>query len=566
MSPTYDIQVSLTQINSSVGITGISATNTSIISTVLLGGKQGEPGAPGANGIGIPTGGTAGQVLTKLDGTNYNTQWVTGGTGTVTSVTSADANATIITTTTTPVITIVSAPKLATARTINGVSFDGTANITITDSTKEPAITIGTSAQYWRGDKTMQTLNQDAVPSGTTNKAYTATEQTKLAAITGTNTGDQTTISGNAGTATTLQTARTIGTLTGDVTSAGSSFNGSANNTNATVVVKINGVALSGLATGILKNTTTTGVPSIAVAGTDYEVPLTFSTGLTRTTNTITVNTSQNIATLSNLTSNGSVMTTGGTGTLTVVTNTGSGNNVLATSPTLVTPALGTPSALVLTNATGLVASTGTTATGTPSSTTFLRGDNTWATPAGSGTVTSVTSADANATVATTTTTPVITIVAAPKLTTARTIAGVSFDGTANIAIASTGLSNTANIALDTNTLTFTNKRVTLRVITATSSSTPTPTGDTADIWFLSTLTVGATFAAPTGTPTDGQKLKVRVKSVAAQTLAWNAIYISSGVATLPTTSIAGKTITMQFEYDLAMTKWVLMAVDTTGY
>lgn len=89
----------------------------------------------------------------------------------------------------------------------------------------------------------------------------------------GTNTGDQTTVSGNAGTATTLATARTIGTLTGDVTSSGSSFNGSAANTNATVVVKINGVALSGLATGILKNTTTTGVPSIATAGTDFTSP-----------------------------------------------------------------------------------------------------------------------------------------------------------------------------------------------------------------------------------------------------------------------------------------------------
>jgi len=55
-----------------------------------------------------------------------------GGSGTVTSVTSADGNATVATTTTTPVITIVSAPKLQTARTINGVSFDGTGNITIT--------------------------------------------------------------------------------------------------------------------------------------------------------------------------------------------------------------------------------------------------------------------------------------------------------------------------------------------------------------------------------------------------------------------------------------------------
>lgn len=58
----------------------------------------------------------------------------------------------------------------------------------------------------------------------------------------GTNTGDQTI------------------TLTGDATGSGTgSF--------AVTVGKINGTAMSGLATGILKNTTTTGVPSIAVAG-----------------------------------------------------------------------------------------------------------------------------------------------------------------------------------------------------------------------------------------------------------------------------------------------------------
>ena len=55
----------------------------------------------------------------------------TKGIGTVTSVTSATGDATIATTTSTPVITIVSAPKLQTARTINGVLFDGSANITI---------------------------------------------------------------------------------------------------------------------------------------------------------------------------------------------------------------------------------------------------------------------------------------------------------------------------------------------------------------------------------------------------------------------------------------------------
>jgi hypothetical protein len=53
------------------------------------------------------------------------------------------------------------------------------------------------------------------------------------------------------------------GNLTGDVTSIGT----------ATTVVKINGTSLSGLATGLLKNTTSTGAPSIAVAGTDYIAP-----------------------------------------------------------------------------------------------------------------------------------------------------------------------------------------------------------------------------------------------------------------------------------------------------
>lgn len=61
-------------------------------------------------------------------------------------------------------------------------------------------------------------------------------------------------------------------------------------------------------------------------------------------------------------------LTTGVTGTLPVgnggtgsTSSTGSGSVVLANSPTLVTPALGTPSAVVLTNATGLPLTTGTT-------------------------------------------------------------------------------------------------------------------------------------------------------------------------------------------------------------
>ena len=47
------------------------------------------------------------------------------------------------------------------------------------------------------------------------------------------------------------------------------------------------------------------------------------------------------------------------------VTNTGTGDNVLATSPTLVTPILGTPQSVTLTNATGLPISTGVSGLGT---------------------------------------------------------------------------------------------------------------------------------------------------------------------------------------------------------
>jgi len=46
---------------------------------------------------------------------------------------------------------------------------------------------------------------------------------------------------------------------------------------------------------------------------------ITFSTGLTNASGTVTVNTSQNISTLSNLTSDGLVTTTGGTGALSVI-------------------------------------------------------------------------------------------------------------------------------------------------------------------------------------------------------------------------------------------------------
>lgn len=151
------------------------------------------------------------------------------------------------------------------------------------------------------------------VAGGTTSKTLTVPLD---ATVSGTNTGDQTI------------------SITGDVTASGST------GALAATVTKINGVSLAGLATGVLKNTTTTGVPSIAVAATDYVAP-------------------------GSITSDGITMATGkmlgrataSTGAIEEIATTGTGSAVLATTPTLVTPILGVAAA---TSINGNVITTGT--------------------------------------------------------------------------------------------------------------------------------------------------------------------------------------------------------------
>jgi len=127
--------------------------------------------------------------------------------------------------------------------------------------------------------------------------------------------------------------------------------------------------------------------------------------------------------------------------------------------------------------------------------------------------------------------------------------------GTTTITLPLTGTLSTLS-----GTETFTNKRITQRIGTTASSATPTPTGDTADQYNITALAANATFAAPTGTPTDGQRIIIRIKdNGTARTLAWNAIYVGQTDIDLPTTTIVGKTIYLQFYYNSADTKWVLL-------
>lgn len=71
---------------------------------------------------------------------------------------------------------VLSASRLTTARTINGIPFDGSANITIYDSTKEPIINAGANTQYWRGDKSWQILDKNAVGLGNVDNTADSTK------------------------------------------------------------------------------------------------------------------------------------------------------------------------------------------------------------------------------------------------------------------------------------------------------------------------------------------------------------------------------------------------------
>ena len=104
-------------------------------------------------------------------------------------------------------------------------------------------------------------------------------------------------------------------------------------------------------------------------------------------------------------------------------------------------------------------------------------------------------------------------------------------------------------------------KRDITRVVSITSSATPTPNCDTTDLYKITALGEGATFGAPTGTPLDGQKLQIRIKDDGTgRSLAFNAIYRVIGV-TLPTTTTASKTIYLGMEYNSADSKWDVLAV-----
>lgn len=101
-----------------------------------------------------------------------------------------------------------------------------------------------------------------------------------------------------------------------------------------------------------------------------------------------------------------------------------------------------------------------------------------------------------------------------------------------------------------------------LAITSTASSSTPTPVGSAERNQFnVTALAATATFAAPSGTPADGNTLVIRIKdNGTARTLAWNAIYRAVGVV-LPLTTVISKTMYVGCRYNAADSKWDVIAV-----
>lgn len=98
-------------------------------------------------------------------------------------------------------------------------------------------------------------------------------------------------------------------------------------------------------------------------------------------------------------------------------------------------------------------------------------------------------------------------------------------------------------------TETLTNKRITPRVTTITSSGTPTINTDNCDIVNITALAAAITSMTTnlTGTPSIGEVLVFQIKdNGTARAITWGASFTAKGVA-LPTTTVINKLLTVSF-------------------
>lgn len=110
-------------------------------------------------------------------------------------------------------------------------------------------------------------------------------------------------------------------------------------------------------------------------------------------------------------------------------------------------------------------------------------------------------------------------------------------------------------------TNTLTNKRITKRTGTTTSSATPTINTDNVDFYSLTAQTVDITSFTTnlSGTPTENQTLWIAITGTAARAITWGASFEASTVA-LPTTTVTTNRLDVGFVWNTVTSKWRCVA------
>ncbi len=122
----------------------------------------------------------------------------------------------------------------------------------------------------------------------------------------------------------------------------------------------------------------------------------------------------------------------------------------------------------------------------------------------------------------------------------------------------------TDTIVSRTSTDVLTNKSITARVGSTTSSATPSINTDDYDQYNITALATDITSLSSnlSGTPSDGQSILIRIKdNGTARAITWGASWRAIGV-TLPTTTVINKTMYIGARYNVTDSKWDVLTVN----
>lgn len=118
------------------------------------------------------------------------------------------------------------------------------------------------------------------------------------------------------------------------------------------------------------------------------------------------------------------------------------------------------------------------------------------------------------------------------------------------------------SVTTPTSTETATNKRITRRLFSTTSTATLTPEISTYDEFALTAQAAALTIANhSSSTPADGDKMIITITPDATpRALTFGTAYVAKAGVALPTTTTASKTLVMGFRWDAGLSKWNLLA------